>query len=74
VNLLVDSIDTIKNRETVADASRKVDLEANSEKAKYMLLSCHQNAEQNHDQKRANRSFENTAQLKHLGTMVKMKF
>jgi hypothetical protein len=35
-----------------------------------MLLSHHQNAGQNHDIKRANRSFENVAQFKHLGKTV----
>jgi hypothetical protein len=35
-----------------------------------MLLSRHQNSGQNHDIKTANRSFENVAQLKHLGTKV----
>jgi hypothetical protein len=33
-----------------------------------MLLSRHQNAEQNHDIKIANRSFENVAQVGYLGT------
>jgi hypothetical protein len=35
-----------------------------------MLLSRHQNAEQNDEIKIANRSFENVAQLKILGTTV----
>jgi hypothetical protein len=35
-----------------------------------MLLSHHQNAEQNHDIKIANGFFENVAQFKYLGTMV----
>jgi hypothetical protein len=34
------------------------------------MLSCHQNAGQNHDIKIPNRSFENVAQFKYLGTAV----
>jgi hypothetical protein len=52
VNLLGDNIDmdTIKeNTETLIDASKEVGLEVNTEKTKYMLLSRHQNAGQNHD-------------------------
>jgi hypothetical protein len=33
-----------------------------------MLLSRHQNAGQNHNRKIANRSFENAAEIKYLGT------
>jgi hypothetical protein len=43
VNLLGDYIDTIKNTETLTDASKEVGLGINVEKAKYMLLSRHQN-------------------------------
>jgi hypothetical protein len=43
VNLLGDNIDTIKNTETLIDASKEVGLEMNVEKTKYMLLSSHQN-------------------------------
>jgi hypothetical protein len=39
-------------------------------KLKYMLLSHHQNAGQNHDIKMANRSFENVAQFIYLGMTV----
>jgi hypothetical protein len=35
-----------------------------------MLLSHHQNAEQNHNIKTANRCFENVTQFKYLGTTV----
>jgi hypothetical protein len=35
-----------------------------------MLLSRHQNAEQNRDIKIVNRGFENVAQFKYLGTTV----
>jgi hypothetical protein len=38
-----------------------------------MLLSCHQNAGQNHNIKRTNRSFENVAQFKYLGKTVTIK-
>jgi hypothetical protein len=45
-------------------------LEVNIEKIKYILLSRHQNAGQNHDIKTANRSFENVAQFRSLGRAV----
>jgi hypothetical protein len=45
VNLLGVNIDAIeKNMESLIDASKEVGLEVNTEKSKYMLLSCHQNA------------------------------
>jgi hypothetical protein len=70
-NLLGDNIDAInKNTETLIDASKEVGLDINTDEAKYMLLSGHQNAEQNHDIKIANRPFENVAQFKYLGTTV----
>jgi hypothetical protein len=64
VNLLGDNIDTIKkNTETLIDAIKEVGLEVNTEKTKYMLLSRHQNAGQNHNTKIANISFEYVAQF-----------
>jgi hypothetical protein len=70
-NLLRDDIDTVKkNTDALIDASKEFGLEVNTEKTKYMLLSCHQNAEQNHDIKVANRCFENMAQFRYLGTPV----
>jgi uncharacterized membrane-anchored protein len=71
VNLLGDNIDTIhKNRETLIDASKDVDLEVNVEKTKYILVSRDQNADQDLDIKIRNRSFENVFQFKYLGTTV----
>jgi hypothetical protein len=50
LNLLGYNIHTItKNTQTLIDASKEVSLEVNPEKTKYMLLSRHQNAGQNHD-------------------------
>jgi hypothetical protein len=67
VNLLGENIDTIKKKsETLIDGSKEVGLEVNAEESKYMLLSHHQNAGQNHDIKSAETSFENMAQLKYL--------
>jgi hypothetical protein len=60
-----------KNTEAVFDASKGVGPEVNTEKTKYMLLSRHQNAGQNHDMKIANRCFENVAQFSYLGTTVR---
>jgi uncharacterized protein YoxC len=41
VNILGDDIDTKKkSTETLIDASKEVGLEINTEKTKYMLLSC----------------------------------
>jgi hypothetical protein len=71
VNLLEDNTDIIeKTPEALIDASKDVGLEVNAENTKYVLLSRHQNAEQNHDVKIANRSFENMAQFKYFGTTV----
>jgi hypothetical protein len=71
VNLLGDDTDTTKkNIKILTDARKEVGLEVNAEKTKYMLLSRHQNAGQTHDINRANRSFENAAQFKYLGTTI----
>jgi hypothetical protein len=73
VNLLGDNIyiyNIKKNTETLIDASKEVSLEVNREKTKYMLLSRHQNAEQNYDIKITNRSFENVTEFKYLRTTI----
>jgi hypothetical protein len=74
VTILGDNIDTIKkNKETLIDTSKAVGLEVNVEKTKYMLLSRHQNARQNHVVKIAYRCFENVAQFRCLGKTVTKK-
>jgi ribosomal protein S2 len=64
VYLWCDSINTL------IDASKEVGLEVNAEKTKYMLLSRHQNARQNHYINIANRCFDNVAQFRYLGTII----
>jgi hypothetical protein len=72
VNLLGDNIDTIKkNTETLIGTSKVlVYVEVIAEKTKYMFLSRHQNAEQNHNIKIANGFFENVPPFKYLETTV----
>jgi hypothetical protein len=71
VNLVGDNINaTNKNTQTLTDISQEVGLKVNAEKTKYIFLSRHQNAEQNHDMNIANRSFENVARFKYLGTTI----
>jgi hypothetical protein len=59
-----------KYTETSIDASKEVDLNVNTEKTKYMLLSRHQNVGQNHDIMMGNICFENVAQFRYLGSTV----
>jgi hypothetical protein len=49
---------------------KEVGVEVNTEKTKYMLLSHHQNAGQNHSIKTSNRCFENVAQFRYLEMTV----
>jgi hypothetical protein len=65
------NIDPIKkNTEAVLDASKEVGLEVNPEKAKYMLMSRSRKTGQKHSIKIANRSFEDVAKFKYLGTTL----
>jgi hypothetical protein len=59
-----------ENPEAVLDASKEVGLEVNPEKTKYMLMSHSQKTGQKHSIKTANRSFEDVAKFKYLGTSL----
>jgi ribosomal protein S2 len=61
---------SLQRTQTLIDASKEVGLEVNTEKTKYMLLSRYQHAGQNQDIKIGNRSFENVAQFRYLGTTI----
>jgi hypothetical protein len=73
-NELGDNIETInRNAETFIDATKKVGLEINVEKTKYMLVSRYQNAAEIHDIKIANTSFGNISQFKYFQMTVTNK-
>jgi hypothetical protein len=48
VNIVGENVDTIKKTEALLDASKKVGLEVNREKTKYMLMSHNQKIGQKH--------------------------
>jgi hypothetical protein len=70
VNLLGNSVNTIKNSETLLEASRDIGLEINAEKTKYMIMSCYLNSGQNQNIRIANESFEKVVKFKYLGTTL----
>jgi hypothetical protein len=69
VNILGENIDTIQKTQALLDAGKKIGLQVNSEKTKYMLMSC-KKAGKRQNIKIANGSIEIVAKLKYLGTTI----
>jgi hypothetical protein len=66
-----ENIDTTKkNTEAVLYGSKEISLEVDSEKTKYMLMSYNQNIQPKHSIKIVNRSFEDKAEFRYLGTTL----
>jgi hypothetical protein len=59
-----------KNSEALLDASKEIGIEVNSEKTKYIFMSCNQTAGQSNYIRVANKSFVEVAMYKYLGTTL----
>jgi hypothetical protein len=74
VIILDGSIHSIKkNAEDLVVASKKIGLEVNAEKTKYMVMSRNQNAGHNHNIKIDNKPFERVEEFKYLETTLKYR-
>jgi hypothetical protein len=71
INIVGENRETVKkNTEALLNAGKEVGIEMNPEKTKYMLVSHSQKVGQKHSIKIANRSFEDVAKFKYLGTTL----
>jgi hypothetical protein len=70
VNIAEENIGTTKKNTALLDAGKDFGLEVNLEKTKYMLMSHNQKLGRKHSIKLVNRSFEDVAKFKYLGTTL----
>jgi hypothetical protein len=72
VNILGGSVHTKENAEVLVVALRKIGLEVNVNKTKYVVMSRDQNAGRSHStcMKTDNSSFERVEEFKYLGTTL----
>jgi hypothetical protein len=71
VNTLGGSIRAAKeNAEALVVAAKKIGLEVNADKTKYMVMSRDQNAGRTHNMKIDNSSFKRVDEFKYLGTTL----
>jgi hypothetical protein len=70
VNIVEGNIDIKKKTEALLDASKEVGLEVNPKKTECMLMLHSQKTGQKHSIKIVNRSFEDVAKFRYLGTTV----
>ena len=68
VNILGESVYTVKNTEVLLASSKEISPEVNADKTKYMVLSRDQNARRSHDTKIDNSSFVIVEEFEYLET------
>jgi len=70
VNIIGESVPTIKNKEALLVRNKEIGLEVNADKTEYVVTCRDQNAGPSHNIKIDNSSFESVEEFKYLGTTV----